>query len=278
MIARFFCALLLVMLPVASAAQAPRARLSFSATLESIKINVAPGDVVTRQFRLTLDPGQPRSRFRARVEDWWRSADGTQSHYAPAGTLSRSCARWVAVNPVEAVVDAEETLVVRLTVSVPTELPSGGFWCVLTVDEVPDPAAASAGVGVKFLASVATGIFLYAGEVRREASILDLKVDAENVRVVVRNDGNAPIGVEGRLEFLAEDGKTEPATLQLPRTTVVTEPVSQGVLIGALPSSSVLPSGRYRVRAILDFGGEHLIGAQREIELVRGSRSNGSGK
>ena len=58
----------------------------------------------------------------------------------------------------------------------------------------------------------------------------------------------------------------------------MTEPVTQGVLTAPLPAASVLPSGGYRVRAILDFGGDHLIGAEREIEIVRGNRTNGSGR
>lgn len=262
----------------APATQAPQGRLSFSATLESIRVNVRPDEVVTRQFRLTLDPGQPRTRFRARVEDWWRSEDGSQSHYAPAGTLRRSCARWVSINPVDSIVGSEETLVVRMTVNVPHEVPNGGFWCVLTVDEVADPEEMSAGVGVKFLASVSTGIFLYAGDVRRLASIVDLKVASDTAVVTVQNDGNAPIGVEGRLEFLAEGASGNPATLSLPRTTVLTEPVTRGVIQAALPPASVLPSGRYRVRAILDFGADHLVGAEREIEILRGSRANGPGR
>lgn len=74
--------------------------LSFHATLESIKVDARPQQVITRQFKLTLDPNQPETRFKARVEDWWRSEDGAQSFYAEAGTLRHSCARWVSLNPV----------------------------------------------------------------------------------------------------------------------------------------------------------------------------------
>ena len=138
--------LTLLAIVVMPASQTPRP-MSFSATLTSIKVNARPGQVITRQFQLTLDPGQPRTHFKAKVEDWWRSQDGLQSHYAAPGTLQRSCAPWTSLNPVESAVSAGETLTIRVTVNVPRELAPGGYWCALTVDQVPDPLT-STGVGV----------------------------------------------------------------------------------------------------------------------------------
>ena len=250
-----------------ASAQSP---LSFQATLESIKIEARPHQVITRQFKLTLDAGQPETRFRARVEDWWRSEDGLQSFYGDAGTLRHSCARWVSLNPVESSVAAGETLVIRLTVSVPAEMASGGYWCALTVDEIPDPRLLQQeGVGVKFVASVSTGIFVNVGTIERAARIIDLQIGPEAAQIKLRNEGNAPVGVDGRLEFYAP-GATDPtATVVVPRGTLLTEPSLDSTLIARLPPSSQLPSGRYRVRAILDYGAAHYIGAEREVELVR---------
>jgi hypothetical protein len=253
--------------PASAAAQAPGG-LSFQATLESIKIDARPKQVITRQFRLTLDPNQRETRFRARVEDWWRGEDGRQSFYAEPGTLRRSCARWVSLNPVEASVKPGETLVIRITVAVPEEIAQAGYWCALTIDEVPDPMT-QIGVGVRFVASVSTGIFVTVGTVERAARILDLEVGAEEARVRVRNDGNAPVGVDGRLEFFAPGASSPAATVTVPRATVLTEPSVEGTLIARLPPASDLPSGRYRVRAVLDYGASHYIGAEKEIAIVR---------
>jgi hypothetical protein len=250
-------------------AEAPRP-LSFQATLDAIRITVRPGQVATRQFRLTLDRDQQPTQFKARVEDWWRSVDGKQSFYAAAGTLQRSCGPWVSINPVESTVKPGETLTIRITVTMPIEVQSGGFWCALTVDEVPDPLeAAGEGVGVRFVASVSTGIFVYVEPVQREAAILGIRLDGDEARIQVRNDGNAPLAVEGRVEFFAPDTTSPLATSELGRRTVLTEPSREGMLTAKLPSASVLPPGRYRVRAVLDFGADHFIGAERELELVR---------
>lgn len=253
-----------------AAAQQDPGGLSFQATLDSIRINALPGQVVTRQFRLTLDPNQRTSRFKARVEDWWRSEDGLQSFYGEAGTLRRSCADWVSLNPVESTVEPSETLVVRVSVALPSELRPGGFWCALTVDEVPDPLVApQEGIGVRFAASVSTGIFVYVEPVQRLASIQDLQVDADQTRVRVRNEGNCPLGIEGRIEFLAPGASQPTATTTLPRWTLLTEPSPDGVLMSQLPPPDALPSGTYRVRVILDFGVDHYIGAEREISITR---------
>ncbi len=265
------CVVLLLLAVCAPAhAQAPKG-LSFQATLESIKIDTQPQQQVTRQFKLTLDADQPETRFKARVEDWWRSEDGTQSFYGAAGTLRSSCARWVSLNPVESSVKPGETLTIRITVAVPIEMASGGYWCALTIDEVPNPLDVQSGVGVKFVASVSTGIFVNVGTVRRSARILDLQAGTESVLVKLRNDGTAPVGIDGRLEFYEPGGTTPVATVVVPRSTLLTEPSLDSSLTCALPPSSQLPSGRYRVRAVLDYGAAHYIGAEREVELIRAS-------
>jgi hypothetical protein len=139
----------------------------------------------------------------------------------------------------------------------------------LTVDEVPDPVAAVAGVGVQFLASVSTGIFVNVGTVQRLAKIVDLRVTAETAFVRMQNDGNAPVGVDGRLEFYIPGAESPAAVVAVPRATILTEPTAQGTLKVPLPPAAQLPSGRYRVRAILDYGAANLIGAEREIDVRR---------
>lgn len=265
---------LLSLFATAAPVQAQETRpkgLSFQATLDSIKIEAQPQHVITRQFKLTLDADQPETRFRARVEDWWRSEDGAQSFYGSAGTLRHSCARWVSLNPVESSVKPGGTLIIRITLSVPVEMASGGYWCALTVDEIPDPLAVQEGVGVKFVASVSTGIFVNVGTIARSARILDLQTSADTVMVRLRNDGNAPVGIDGRLEFYTPGASTATATVVVPRGTLLTEPSLDSTLLVRLPPAAQLPSGRYRVRAILDYGASHYIGAEREVELVRAS-------
>jgi hypothetical protein len=243
--------------------------VSFKTTLSSVKLYGRPGQVLTSVFRLTLDKDQTRTRFRAHINDWWRSEDGRQSFYAAPGTLERSCGKWVSINPVEADVRPGETLTVRLSVAVPKTGAPGGYWCVLTVDEVPDPLASSERIALRFLASVSTGIFVYLDPVTRAAQIMDVRVTPDDVVVRLRNEGNAPVGVEGRFEFVRPGETTPVSIVRLMRGTLLTDPVSVSEFSSALPPPDTLPSGRYLVRAVIDYGVDHFIGAQRELELTR---------
>jgi hypothetical protein len=250
-------------------APSPLGAVSFKATLTSIKLYARPGQVLTSAFQLTLDPGQPKTRFKSRVEDWWRSEDGKQSFYAEAGTLGRSCGKWVAINPVESDALPEQTLTIRLTVSVSPQAPPGGYWCVLTVDEVPDPLATKDDVAVQFLASVSTGIFVYVSPLQRAATIVDVSVGAGAATIRLQNDGNTPLAIEGRFEFFRTGQTQATAVVKLPRNTLLTQPIATGLFSARLPGPSALPSGRYLVRAIVDYGVDHYIGVQRELDVTR---------
>jgi hypothetical protein len=243
--------------------------VSFQSTLEPIRINAQAGDVVTRQFRLTLDANQRDTRFKARIEDWWRSEDGAQSFYAEPGRLRHSCGRWVALNPVDAQVKPGETLTIRVTVSVPSEMAAGGYWCALTVDQVPDPIASAEGIGVQFVASVSTGIFVNVGAVEARARIVDLGITDDRAFVKLRNEGNVPVGVDGRLEFIPQGSESPTVTVTIPRSTVLTEPSPEAQLGAPLPPAAQLPSGHYRVRAVLDYGAPFYLGAERNVDLRR---------
>jgi hypothetical protein len=256
------CALILT-------AASPVAAVSFTATLTSIKISARPGEVQTREFRLTLDKNQVKTRFKSHMQDWWRSEDGTQSFYEAPGTLSRSCGRWVTLNPVEVDVLPGDTMTTRLTVKVSAEAEPGGYWCVLTVDELPDPLAVSEGVGIRFMASVSVGVFVYVGEQRRAAEITSVEVRGDAAIVTVRNDGNTPLAIEGRFEFI-RPGTTDPvAVVALARGTLLTQPILTGMFSIKLPDAAQLPSGRYLVRAIVDYGIDHYIGTERELSIER---------
>jgi hypothetical protein len=243
--------------------------LKFDASIAPIKVDGNPGQTASRNFRLTLAKEEQRTQFKVHVEDWWRSEDGRESYYKPPGTIPQSCAPWIKLNPMEAAINAGETLDVRLTVSIPKEAKPGGYWCALTVDEVLDPLKVNPeGVGVRFLASLSIGVFVNVGPVTRSAKIVDVQI-GEEATVKVRNDGNCPLRVEGRLEFIPV-GETKPiAKIDFPQTTSLYAPINITTMRTRLPDSKMLPAGRYLVRAILDIGLDHYLGVQKEMVITR---------
>lgn len=250
---------------------ASAAAVTIKASFAPIRVTARAGEVLTTKYELKLQEGEPAAHFKVDIEDWWRSEDGQQSFYAPAGSIGRSCGRWVSVNPRESTVAGGATLEVRLTITVPEGVKPGGYWCAISVDEMPDPltAVTSDGIGVQFLASVSTGIYVSVNPVERGADILSVDVVGDRAVARLINTGNAPLTVEGRFEFV-KSGKSQPsATVDLPRNTLLTEPIATGTYAAPLPNRSELPSGRYLVRLVLDIGLDHYIAVQRELDILR---------
>jgi|SRR5579864_1495008 len=258
-----------ILLIGASLALAPRSApgLEFTSTLSSIKVHVRRGEVVTRAFELHLTPGQAATRFRSHVEDWWQSEDGARSFYRPPGTLARSCGTWITLDPIEISVAAGDTLRVRITATVPRAATPGGYWCVLTVDQLPDPLANDEGVDMRFAASVSTGIFLYLDPVQRDVRISAIGISAHRARITLRNAGNAPVAVDGRILLFRAGDRQPVAEVALKRMTVLTEPISTRRVTADLPDLSALPAGRYVVQVVLDLGLDHDIAVQKQLVL-----------
>lgn len=247
------------------------AGIEFTSSFESIRMQARPGQSLTRSFQLRLAPGAEKVHFRSRVEDWWQSEDGSRSFYREPGTLARSCGPWVSLNPVETAVDPGGVLDVRVTAAVPPEAPAGGYWCVLTVDELPDPLRAPAGVEVRFLASVSVGIFVEIEPVARSLEISEVEVSSGRARIRVRNTGDGPVAVDGRIELFRPGGSEAVVAVAVPRAMVLPEPVPTRVLSVDLPDARTLPDGRYRAVVLLDIGLDHYLGIQRELEIRHGS-------
>ncbi|MEZ5367233.1 MAG: hypothetical protein R2748_34070 [Bryobacterales bacterium] len=251
----------------------PDSGLKFTATFEPIRIFGRPGQVSVRNFRLTTAKGQRSAFFEAKTEDWLPSEDGKQSFYLEPGKVDRSCSRWVSLNPVESLVLPSEPLEVKISLSVPPEAEPGGYWCVLTLNERPDPTQRPQGVAVRFLTSISVGIFVYLDPVERSARIQDVQIHEDRAEVAVLNTGNSPLGVEGRVEFLSPDSQEKIAEALISRRTVVLDPAPRALLSTALPDRDALPTGRYLVRVILDVGLDAYIGVQRVVEVNRESAS-----
>jgi hypothetical protein len=246
------------------------AAATIRASFTPIRMTARPGEILTTSYQLKLQEGDPAAHFKVVAQDWWRSEDGQQSFYAAAGSIMRSCAPWVSANPRESALGGGETLQVRLTINVPEDVRPGGYWCALTIDEQPDPLAATPeGVGIRFLASVSTGIYVYVNPIERGADILSVDIVGDRAVARIANTGNTPLAVEGRYEFFRPGDSQAVAIVQLPRNILLTEPIATGEYAATLPERSQLPPGRYLVRLVLDIGLDHYIAVQRELDIER---------
>ena len=246
--------------------------LTFHADMNPIHAQAMPGEVVNREFTLSLPATEPRTQFRLHVQDFYRSEDLRQSFYKDPGTLPQSCAPWIQINPVETTVDPGTTLDARISIVVPGDAKPGGYWCVLCVDQLPDPLApplTDGTAGMRCLASITLGIYVNILPVQILGRITAVTVAPDGASVTVANTGNCPLFATGRFEFV-KPGDTKPfAVLPISRTTIFLQPINTAKLTVDLPDPAKLPTGRYLVRAIVDIGLDHYIGVQKEIDLNR---------
>ena len=244
--------------------------ISFHFSPASIRVEARAGEIVNRTLNLTLANDAIPTHFKARVEDWWRSADNERTFYAAAGTIARSCGPWCSVNPVETAVKPGETMAVKLSIHVPDDVKPGGYWAALTVDEVPDPTQPKPNqVAMIFRASLSVGVYVEVPDVTRAARITGVQVANDKVSVTLVNEGNTPLHVGGTFEFFRPGEETPVATVQIGGEPLLPDPVNTGTFAAPLPDPKTLPSGKYKVRVIMDAGLDHLMGAQKELDITR---------
>jgi len=256
-------------LAVALGAPPPALAHTFTAAFSPIRVNAQPGDVVTTRVSMALAPGPRSFHFRAHMEDWWRTADGLTTYYRPAGTLRRSCAEWVTLDPAEQEVAPASRLNVRVTISVPATVAPGGYWCAVTLNELADPTQVARATGVSFLASFSTGVYVYIAPLERDAVITDIRVDGDGVEVALRGQGNTPLHASGHVELRRRGHDEIVARVQLNRGVLLPEPVGATVLRGKLPDGQVLLDGVYVARSVVDVGLDHFLGAEKAVRVSR---------
>ena len=248
----------------------PTYGLSFRFSPMTMKVQARPGQIVNRTFQITLKEGQKRVHFKAKIEDWWRSADRRRTFYRPPGTVKQSCGPWCSIDPVEAPLSGGETLKVRVTIAVPGDVKPGGYWAALTVTEQVDPLEPRPeGVAVRFYASVSVAIYVEIPPIARSAQITGLRCDGQYIWTKVKNTGNTWCPVRGHIEYL-KPGEKEPLTTSaLTPGVSLPVPVNPAEYSSLLPPAEELPDGTYLIRSILDIGLDYYIGVQKQITIKR---------
>ncbi|NQS99919.1 MAG: hypothetical protein HQ595_02450 [Candidatus Omnitrophica bacterium] len=247
----------------------------------AVKMNVDPPRV-----EITMEPGQEQGGYitisnhdadrpihvRAYVSDLVYLPDGSNDFLA-SGTTPWGITDWVKIGPTEFDVAPGRDRQVRYIVEIPRGARGGKYGVVFfeispTLREIQDKtgAAVNLRIGSIFLL-VAKGTEI------QSAELIDLKVgqpDADGnfeVSCNIRNDSNVLIRPFGTVKILS-DVDTELAQ-------VIVNPEKSGVLPGTSRQISVkydkakLAPGRYAALAVLDYGGEILLGGQTLFTISR---------
>ncbi len=208
--------------------------------------------------------------IRAYVQDLVYLPDGSND-FLPPGTTPWSCAEWISLKPNAFDLPANKEQVVKFQVKVPPEARGGYygviFFEVLTQSNRKDISSAAIAVRIGTIVLVDV-----AGTAEYKAKLTELsvtKVEKDNVPAltlscIIKNLGNLLIRPTGTIRILDPQGREQ--------TIMDLNPGKGGIFPGTsrrfiLSLKKPLKEGRYIVRALVDYGGEHLLGGETSFDV-----------
>ncbi len=226
-------------LPVAAAAEVPSIALAVAPSL--VEIKATPGGTGSQEITVYNDS---ESAFQVTA---------SIGQYKTALT-DNSAEKWLKVEPQLFDLTGGQNRTVKVTISVPEGLQSGGRYAQVTftgrVDSVS--TGVSARLGVPFLITVEG-----TGPLTRQANIsrvIPLLQDSGSVGFIVNvsNSGNLHIVTSGEAE-VTDKGGTSVGILDIPESTAILPSTSE--MLASAGSVVVSEGDRYHARVSLDYGG-----------------------
>lgn len=200
------------------------------------------------------------------LEDWDRAPDGNNRFY-PAGSVAGSCAKSLTVFPLSLSLKPGESQTIRIDYTGPSQRASE-CWSLVVVESAE--ARQSAG-GRQLMYHVRTGLKVY---VSPDGAPVDGEVEGLSVArttsegrtrdvaiLAFANRGGKHYTAKGRLEIRREDN-TLVETLDLPPLYAL-----PGATMHATVSLPTLPSGRYLLLGIVDYGGTEVAAGMSTFEV-----------
>lgn len=221
-----------------------------------------PGEFFTGELEVT-GAREETVRMRAYLEDWQFEPSGTVIFF-DAGTLPRSAAGWLRIEPADFIIPAGEKRVIRVFGTVPPGTAAGDYWAAFFVESVPLLPVQKSGVTVtgRLGGSITISV---AGETEKRAKVsyMDVYWD-KGIRGEIHfiNEGNVRLNPHGRVEIRDVQGKTVEVII-LPEVKVL--PGQEREL--RFEQKMDLDEGPYVALAVFDYGGEKLVGAQVVFEV-----------
>jgi len=234
----------------------------------TLVIDVAPGEVGSGYFRVVND-GEAPEEVTVSLGDWFLDPRGNTQFAAP-GSLERSLAPWLEVTPVTFKLEPGQAQRVDFTIAVPSGV-SGDHWALLFVEgsEVIPIAETTGELQTRVGAKVRYGVKLIqrdpgAAKAGRITAMELLSTEPLKIRVAFANTGDAILwNVTGRMEIRDDTGATV-RTLEIEEFTVLPGGERELVLEDG---GERLAAGDYIALAIIDFGGDYLVGHQIQFKI-----------
>jgi hypothetical protein len=258
----------LVLASLALGAGPAQAGVSFTVSPMTLELSAQAGKPATGVITVTHDlpPGAkpaelPPLRLRAYVQDWTIDRKG-QPTFGKPGSIEGSCSEWMEVSPTDLVVPAGERREVRYTVRVPASV-QGTFRTVVMFETAPEPRKEGART-ISVTGRVGSTMYVQVGPQSKRARITGFKVTPEKSTIVIENTGTSHVRLNGNLQFKDDSGRL---VKQVPVRGGVVLPGRSNVREVEVDTPKLPDKGKYSVTAVIDYGGEVLVGARAQVTV-----------
>jgi len=229
------------------------------------------GSSQTFKFNVINNDSEP-ANITVSVCDWLRDLQGQNLFCKAAGQVPRSASAWVSAAPEQFELEPSKSKEIRFTLAVPADPQlDGTYWTAVMVEGTPVTQPGQPGTTITVKRRFAVKVLeTVAGTGKKDGQISDVEVRGLNpprVLVEFSNRGTLSLPkVSGRVEIRDQTGKTVD-TIPIAAFPVLPGYRRQLIVSSARKRGDLLPTGRYLILAILDFGGDNLVGGQQVLTI-----------
>jgi hypothetical protein len=236
---------------------------SFQVSPLTVEIQIEPGRAYTSTIDVT-NTGEEAEHVHVYSQDWTLKPDGVVV-FLPAGKAPGSASTWVQLIPSELDLEPGQTERVRYTIRAPVEA-SGEARTAVIFEAEPRELSAPGGPS-RLIPRIGTIMYVQCGpKDPARARAVQFDADRSGATLGVENLGTSHLRFKGYLEIRDQQGAL---VRRHDLNPFVVLPAPFNRYSGRLGAEvlSGLPAGRYQITAILDHGGDALLGARIETEL-----------
>lgn len=240
--------------------------LTFTINPSRLELTIPAGS--TKAITVYADNTKSDVPLHVRVflQDIAHLPDGT-NNYLPLNSTPWSFADWITVKPIEFELPAGGYQGVRLSVSVPAEV-KGGRYGVIFFEAAP-PLGQKKGISAILRLGTVVSVDVDKTAVyKARLTKISTSKSEEGLEIIVKlyNGGNVLFRPSGEVK-IKDDKEREIARMEL-------NPARGGVLPGAsrifkVKCGEPIQEGRYSIEAVVDYGGDVLIGGKKEVSFLK---------
>ncbi|VAW21957.1 hypothetical protein MNBD_BACTEROID01-428 [hydrothermal vent metagenome] len=201
-------------------------------------------------------------------KDFWYSYTGESKHDAP-GTMERSNANWLSINPQFVTLQPNETSLIEYQLTIPdNDSLIGTYWSVIMVEGItpPDTSTVKTGIKINTVVRYAVQIIANIGDTgKRNMQFINLNLSRQDsittLQVAFKNTGERILRPEMGIEVFDSNGESQ-GVFKADRRKIY--PGTSAIVELNLSS---LPVGKYSGVLIADCSEDYAFGTNVNLEI-----------